>query len=53
MSLVQRAVWGLKQVKSGYIILISVVLHMFVRSYVAVAKAKFAENVHFVLCSPD
>ena len=30
-----------------------VVLHLFVRSYVAVSKAKFAENVHFVLSCPD
>ena len=25
----------------------------FVRSYVAVSKAKFAENLHFVMSSPD
>ena len=25
-------------------------LHLFVRSYVAVSKAKFAENVHFFVC---
>ena len=33
--------------------LISVVLHPFVRLDVAVSKVKFAENLHFVLSSPD
>ena len=33
-------------------LLIFVVLHLFVRSYIAVSKAKFAQNVH-VLSSPD
>ena len=51
MSFVQRAVWSL--LTSRKVILISVVLHLFVRSYVAVSKAKFAENVHFVLSSRD
>ena len=32
---------------------IFVVLHLFVRWYVAVSKAKFAENLHIVLSSPD
>ena len=36
------------------VIFISVVLHLFIRSYVAVvSKGKFAENVPFVLSSPD
>ena len=29
------------------------ILHLFVRSCVAVSKAKFAENLHFVLSRPD
>ena len=29
------------------------VFYMFVRSYVAVSKAKFAENVHIVSSSPE
>ena len=33
------------------VILLCVVLHLFVRSYVSVSKAKFAENVHFILSS--
>ena len=40
-------------VTSRYVIRISVVLHLFVRSYVAVLKAKCAENLHFVLSSLD
>ena len=40
-------------VTSRSVLLISVVLHLFVRSYVAVSKAKFAQNVHFVLSGPD
>ena len=35
------------------VLLISVVLHLFVRCYVAVSKVKCAENLHFVLSSPD
>jgi uncharacterized protein YrrD len=35
------------------VLLISVVLHLFVRAYVAVSKAKCAENLHFVLSSPE
>ena len=35
------------------ILLNSVVLHLFVRLYVAMLKAKFAENVHVVLPSLD
>ena len=41
------------QVTSRYVLLMSVVLHLFVRSYVSVSKAKFAENVHCVLSRPD
>ena len=36
-----------------YFLRISVVLHLFARSYVAVLKAKFAKNVHLVLSSLD
>ena len=32
-----------------FILISVVVLHLFVRSYVAVSKANFAENLHFVL----
>ena len=40
----------LKIVLKAYnLLLISVVLHLCVRSYVAVSTAKFAENVNFVL----
>ena len=41
------------QVTYRSVLLISVVLHLFVRSYVVVSKAIFAENVNFVLSSPD
>ena len=53
MPLLPRAALESPQMSS--MISISVVLHdLFVRNlYVAVSRAKFAENVYFVLSSPD